>query len=410
MTSLIGSLIAAWLDIRSRPLRTLAAIAGMVAAVVAVVLVNAASVLSHDANNTYLARQYGLPITASISSASGAPTVEQALAFEQMMRANGITAFSRDFNLSGQVTYRGQPVFHAFRWVSSAYQDVRIVDLVAGSWPTDTAHSDQALHAVIVEGQAQQLLGISDQAAVGTTLGFAPMLGGTTAFDGKTTSLRPVIIDGVVKGNSSAFMAEAGPLILVSDIDSHDLLLATGSYLWQARINPEDFTRLQQLVASFKDANGSPLLTARRLDSSDTVAPVLNQQDVTARVVSIVALTIGGLGIFGVGLAGVRERSKDFGLRRALGANRLRVFGDVIIQTLLEVLLAALVAIPLAAILLDVFARDLVLSTLPIPPSTTLPMQSALLGLAGALVVGLVAGLLPAIQAARSSVVQALRG
>lgn len=146
------------------------------------------------------------------------------------------------------------------------------------------------------------------------------------------------------------------------------------------------------------------------MDESDTVAPILDQQNVTAQVVSFVALTIGGLGILGVGLAGVRERAKDFGLRRALGANRLRVFGDVILQTLLEVLLAAAVAIPLAAILLEIFARNLVLSTLPMPPSTTLPVQSAMLGLAGALTVGLIAGLIPAVQAARSSVVQALRG
>jgi len=107
---------------------------------------------------------------------------------------------------------------------------------------------------------------------------------------------------------------------------------------------------------------------------------------------------------------GWRERAKDFGFRRALGANQLRVFGDVILQTVLEVLLVATVAIPLAAILLELFARRLVLATLPMPPSTSLPVQSAVLGLTGALAVGLVAGLIPAVQAARSSVVQALRG
>ncbi|MDP9473823.1 MAG: hypothetical protein M3Q71_24715, partial [Chloroflexota bacterium] len=75
---MIGDVIAAWLDVRTKPLRTFAAIAGMVAAVVAVVLVDAAGVLSRDANDTYLARQYGLPVTASIFSESGRPTAEQA--------------------------------------------------------------------------------------------------------------------------------------------------------------------------------------------------------------------------------------------------------------------------------------------------------------------------------------------
>lgn len=281
--------------------------------------------------------------------------------------------------------------------------------MVAGAWPTDTAHSD-TLHAVILEGWAQQLLGLSDQTVVGTKLEFAPRSGDGGTYDPATTLPRSVVIDGVVKADTSAFMGAAGPFVLVSDRDDADLLRTTTSFSWTARVNPTDYGLVRDLTSAFTGTAGGQLLTARRMDESDTVAPILDQQNVTAQVVSFVALTIGGLGILGVGLAGVRERAKDFGLRRALGANRLRVFGDVILQTLLEVLLAAAVAIPLAAILLELFARDLVLSTLPMPQSTTLPVQSAILGLAGALTVGLIAGLIPAVQAARSSVVQALRG
>lgn len=176
-----------------------------------------------------------------------------------------------------------------------------------------------------------------------------------------------------------------------------------------ARINPGDYGFLQELVASVTDEQGRPVYTTRRADQEDQLAPVLDQQSVTASIVTVVALTIGGIGILGVGVAIVRERAKDFGLRRALGASKLRIFAGVIVQTVMEVLLAALIAIPLAAILVKVFARDMVLETLPLPPSTSLPLSSAL-GLAGALIVGLVAGLIPAINAARTSVVQALRG
>lgn len=100
----------------------------------------------------------------------------------------------------------------------------------------------------------------------------------------------------------------------------------------------------------------------------------------------------------------------DFGLRRALGASTRRVFVGVIVQTLLEVLLAAAIAIPLAAIAVELFARQLVLESLPLPSSTGLPLSSALRGIIAALAVGLLAGLLPAFRAARASVVQALRG
>lgn len=175
---------------------------------------------------------------------------------------------------------------------------------------------------------------------------------------------------------------------------------------WLERVNPVDYATLQQLVTSVTDVSGAPVLDMRRVDQSEQLAPVLDQQEVSARVVTLVALTVGGLGILGVGLASVRERAKDFGLRRALGASKLRIFSGVIVQTLL----AAIVAIFIAAFALELYARDLVLESLPLRSSTALPVSSAVQGLVGALLVGLVAGLIPAFSAARASVVQALKG
>ncbi len=91
------------------------------------------------------------------------------------------------------------------------------------------------------------------------------------------------------------------------------------------------------------------------------------------------------------------------------GTARAVIFTGVIVQTLIEVLLAAVAGIVIAAVLLELFARELVLERLPMPPSTVVPVESALLELAGALIVVLLASLIPAISAARSSEVQALR-
>jgi predicted lysophospholipase L1 biosynthesis ABC-type transport system permease subunit len=219
-----------------------------------------------------------------------------------------------------------------------------------------------------------------------------------------------MVVDGVVTTDTVAFGSGASQVTIVSSRTPPDIAGLGFQPSWIARVNPGDFGYIQELVSSVVDDQRHPVFSVRRADQGSTLAPVLEQQDVTAQAVTIVALAIGGLGIFGVGLAGVRERSKEFGLRRALGASKVRIFSGVIVQTLMEVLLAALIAIPLAALLLEIYARDLVLETLPLPPSTALPLESALLGLAGALVVGLIAGLIPAITAARASGVQALRG
>ncbi len=404
---MIGTIIAAWLDIRSKPFRTFAATAGMVAAVVAVVLVDAAGVLSHEANDTYLARQYGLPITVLISSTSGSPTDEQFVQLEETLESNGITAYSLDVNFPLTVAYGPNVIWTGIRWLDPEFTDVRIVDMVAGAWPDFTADSD-VYHVVVNQGWAQESLGMSDQSVVGQVLGYAHAPDGS--WSGKSTPQMPMVVDGVVATNTIAFSGGSAPIAVVSsrnppDVPGYDLIPT-----WNARVNPGDFGYVQELASSVIDQEGQSVFSVRRADQGDQLAPVLAQQDVTADAVTIVSLVIGGLGIFGVGLAGVRERSMDFGLRRALGASTTRIFMGVVMQTLLEALLATAIAIPLSAFLLDLFARDLVLETLPLPPSTTLPLSSALVGLTGALVVGLVAGLIPAITAARASVVQALRG
>lgn len=404
---MIGDLIAAWLDVRTKPLRTVAAIAGMVAAVVAVVLVDAAGVLSREANDMYLARQYGRTVTVSIFSESGRATKEQAAQLEATLRDNGILAVSPDVNPPAAVTYEGVQVFHALRLLSPAYNRIRVVDLVAGAWPAGTARSD-VLHVVLNAGWAQEALRLTDQQAVGQVLGYNA--GNLPSFDPKTTPVKPMIVDGVVSTGTNAFAKGDSPISVITASAPADLLARAPVMTWIARVNPKDFGLLTGLVASVTNEQGQSVYTASRADQGDQLAPVLNQQRVTARIVTVVALTIGGLGILGVGIASVRERARDFGLRRALGASKLRIFAGVVAQTLMEVLLAAAIAIPLAAILLQAFARDMVLETLPLPPSTMLPLSSALQGLAGALIVGLVAGLAPAINAARLSVVQALRG
>lgn|GEM_PF-3314887 len=404
---MIGTFIAAWLDVRTKPFRTFAAIAGMVAAVVAVVLVDAAGVLSHKANDTYLARQYGMPITVDIQSASGTPSRNQVDQLEAALETNGITAYSLDINFPVTVVSGQNVVWNGIRWLDPEFDQVRIVDMVAGTWPDMTADAD-IYHVVVNEGWAMQMLGLSDQDIVGKTLGYA--ITQDVGWDGKSTPQIPMVVDGVVATNTIAFAGGQAPIAIVSSRPPLDVPFFDLNPWWNARVNPGDFGYIQQLVNSIVNEQGQPVFTVRRSDSGDKLAPVLAQQDVTANAVTIVAFVIGGLGIFGVGLAGVRERAQDFGLRRALGASKLRIFTGVIVQTLIEVLLAAAIAIPLAALLLEIYARDLVLETLPLPPSTALPLSSALQGLAGALIVGLAAGLIPAINAARASVVQALRG
>ncbi|MGE3797427.1 MAG: ABC transporter permease, partial [Thermomicrobiales bacterium] len=308
----------------------------------------------------------------------------------------------------GTITYDGQPIQSAFRLVEPAFEEIFIVDVVAGAWPEDVADSG-VLRVVLNEGFASQTLGLSDQHVIGQPLGYA-LLDGSSTYDPRITTVRPMIVDAVVAADTLAFLGGSSPVMVVSTGPTDELLENAHGVQLAVRVNPADFSLLQETVARVVTPEGAPLFQVQRTDQADQLSPVLDQQRVTARIISIVALTIGGLGILGVGLAGVRERAKEFGMRRALGANRGVIFSGVVVQTLIEVLIAAAVAIPLAAILVHLFARRMVLDELPLPPDISLPLRSAAIGLVSALVVGLLASLIPAVNAARLSVVEALRG
>lgn len=406
---MMGTLLSAWLDVRSKPLRTFAAIAGMVAAIMAVVVVDAAAILSRTANSEYLAHTYGRPATLQIGPADGTENLgytAQTQANQRLVDTlahNGISRVSPHVEIGMALAHGSTAIPIYPLWVNSTYPSISFVDVIAGQFPMTTAKSDIP-HLVITLDTARRL-GFAGVDAVGQSLEWAPSEG--TVPDLRTTVMHRVIVDAVAEriGTSS----DSAPALIVSDLDQ-SAISGRSRRSWVVHVDPSDVGLVTNLAQSVLVPYGDqPAFQVRRIDQGDNLAPVLNQQRVIAAAVTWVALTVGGLGILGVGLSTVRERGKDFGLRRALGASKQRVFAGVIIQGVIEALLATLVAIPAAALVIDLAARRLVLASLPLPSSTDLPLSSAVRGLIAALSVGLIASLLPAARAARTSVVQALR-
>ncbi|MEV4715926.1 ABC transporter permease [Micromonospora noduli] len=114
-----------------------------------------------------------------------------------------------------------------------------------------------------------------------------------------------------------------------------------------------------------------------------------------------VALLVGGIGVANTMVISVLERRREIGLRRALGANR----GQIRVQFLTEsVLLSVLGGAAGAA--LGVLATVGYASYQGWPP--TIPLTAVVGGIAGALLVGVIAGVYPSIRAARLTPTEAL--
>jgi len=114
-----------------------------------------------------------------------------------------------------------------------------------------------------------------------------------------------------------------------------------------------------------------------------------------------VSLLVGAIGVGNVMLIGVLERRSEIGLRRALGASKGHIRMQFLAEAMLLALFGGAVGVAVGAAATAVYAHTQ-------HWATVIPTLAWVGGLASALAIGAIAGLLPAIRAARMSPTQAL--
>jgi putative ABC transport system permease protein len=124
--------------------------------------------------------------------------------------------------------------------------------------------------------------------------------------------------------------------------------------------------------------------------------------DLLSFVIASVSLIVGGIGIMNIMLASVTERTKEIGVRRAIGAKKR----DIIIQFLLEAITMTTCG-GLIGVALGYFTPPYVGDYLNIVP--IISMSMLILPFFMAIGVGIVSGLYPAIRAAGLDPIEALR-
>jgi putative ABC transport system permease protein len=147
--------------------------------------------------------------------------------------------------------------------------------------------------------------------------------------------------------------------------------------------------------------NPSQVNVSRPSDALTARAETQGALDTLFLGLGAVALLVGAIGVANIMIISVLERRSEIGLRRALGATRGQIRAQFLAEAIMLSLAGGASGVILGAAAVTAYARTHA-------EAVVIPADAWAGGLAAAIIIGAIAGLLPAIRAARLSPTQAL--
>jgi putative ABC transport system permease protein len=303
-----------------------------------------------------------------------------------------------------KVSAAGKTVTMAVTAVTPTYDEIRNLEMQDGEFLSDVHMNGRASVAILGTTTAENLFGTSDG-----------LVGETVRIQGQ-----PFRIIGIQKSKGGSGFSDADDVLYVPYTTAVSRL---------AQRSGEAPNRVDMIVASAVSADAVP-------DASEEIRQILRmrhhtevgkddftlmtQQDflsLTSQIMGVltiflggiaaISLLVGGIGIMNIMLVSVTERTREIGLRKALGARRR----DIMIQFLTESatlsVFGGLIGIGLGALL--AFAVGQIAKATGNAFTPVIGLDSVLLATMFSAAVGLFFGIYPASRAAGLEPVEALR-
>lgn len=162
----------------------------------------------------------------------------------------------------------------------------------------------------------------------------------------------------------------------------------------------EDILRKRRNV-KFNEPNNFDLKTAGKfIEQFDSITGMIGA---VAIAISCLGLLVGGVGVMNIMLVSVTERTKEIGIRKAIGATKRSIVSQFLFEAMTLTFLGGVIGVTLAFGI-----SSLLMVLIPSMPSQ-IPSWAVIAGLTVSIGVGLIFGVLPARKASRLDPIECLR-
>jgi putative ABC transport system permease protein len=183
--------------------------------------------------------------------------------------------------------------------------------------------------------------------------------------------------------------------------DKHFLLIQCKSGMLSRGLDEAESLLRRRRGVKLKDPDNFDLTTADRfVQQFDSITA---QVGLIAIAISGVGLLVGGIGVMNIMLVSVTERTREIGVRKAIGATRR----DIIVQFLFEAMTLTGIG-GVFGIVLAIAASYIIVALVPSLPAT-IPLWAVVTGFTVSVTIGLLFGVWPARKAAMLDPIEALR-
>ncbi len=312
---------------------------------------------------------------------------------DDIAKINNVESVAPIAMLSGSPTTLNNDHYASAYVVATTHELPKILDKKVrfGSFISESEQNRRV--AVIGSEVASNLF--HDESPIGQTVSFRGInfiiRGVMSEFNSSGLELAPSFNDAIFIPINVAKQISGG-LLEIRDVevkvDNEDLLNQTSNNVKKALLNnhanQEDFTIFKQE------------------EFLAIASQVFSKLTTLVAAIAGISLFVGGIGVMNIMLVSVTERTREIGVRKALGATNRQILGQFLVEAIVLSLLGGFIGVALAVVggvLISFFTT--------LTPAFTPGIILIALGVSTA--VGVIFGIMPAMKAARRDPIEALR-